>query len=244
MALNALGGTPVRPAALAFFSFLTALLNSSQPIGSLSSHSVRRCVMCSNKVGLVEQWLLKTRWKCGASTDMFSDELVARDPSGKRIAIAVCHWWCADSPFVSRHMCSQVRHGSIHMSWILEQMSAYHLALAWVTACATCSSGIWVWLAWCLGSEWGVHGWLHEEFNCVPWLGEQALSGSFGTILRFGVCDVWQWVLPLVIWFLDSRHTPCWEWLARWGDHCNPFKCDHPTWFLASQWCPGIWLGL
>jgi hypothetical protein len=39
MALNALGGTQVRPAALAFFSFLTALLNSSQLIGLLSSHS-------------------------------------------------------------------------------------------------------------------------------------------------------------------------------------------------------------
>ncbi len=137
MALSALGGTPVRPAALAFFSFLTALLNSSQLIGSLSSYSVRCFVMCSNKVGSVDQWLLKTRWKCRASTDMFSDALVVRDPSGKRIAIPVQCWWCADSPFVSRHMCSQARRDSIRMSWILEQISAYHLALAWVTACAT-----------------------------------------------------------------------------------------------------------
>ena len=41
MALNASGGTPVSPGALAFFSFLTALLNSPQVIGSLSSHMVR-----------------------------------------------------------------------------------------------------------------------------------------------------------------------------------------------------------
>jgi hypothetical protein len=87
-------------------------------------------------LGSVVRWVLKTLWKWGDKTDMLSKALVARVPSGKRIAIVVFCLWCADSPFASRQMCSHARHGSMRMSWIFEQTSAYQTALACNTACA------------------------------------------------------------------------------------------------------------
>ncbi len=136
MALNASGGIPVSPGTFAFLSFVTALLNSSQVMGSSSSHRVQRWGTWLRRVGLVAWWVLYTRLKWGEKTDMLSKLFEARDPSGKRISIVVFFSWWADLPFVRRRMCSHARQGSMRILWILEQISAYQVALACDTTCA------------------------------------------------------------------------------------------------------------
>ena len=89
MALNASAGPHVSPAAFPFLSFFTARRNSSQVMGSLSSHMVRCCGTCSRTVWSVEQWLLKTLWKWGPKTSTLF-------PLGSRIAMFVN---CCGAPF-------------------------------------------------------------------------------------------------------------------------------------------------
>jgi hypothetical protein len=72
MALNASGGTPVSPGFFAFLSFVTALLNSSQVMGSSSSHTVQCWGTWSRRVESVTRQVLYTQLKWGEKTDMFS----------------------------------------------------------------------------------------------------------------------------------------------------------------------------
>ena len=80
IALNASEGTLISPAAQEF-------IPCDGVTGLLSSHMVRCCGTSSRMVELVGLWLLKTLWKCGYMTDMFSVAFVASLPSGSLIAM-------------------------------------------------------------------------------------------------------------------------------------------------------------
>ncbi len=103
------------------------------------------------------RWLLNTRWKWGAKTDMFSAAVVALFPSGSRIAIVDRRWWCAVLPLVSRQMCSQANLGAEPKNRVeIDVKVIYHL---WVSrgnfSTPSRILGLfiaWLWIYWELGN--------------------------------------------------------------------------------------------